>query len=513
MTQSFNGKRLIAALRCNQSLLLWNLEQKCMKKLHLIWVLMFICANLYAVNAQITSVSQLRDVKPTDKYYPALKNLIEKHKAFEPYPDNTLRAEQPITRGEFAKQLYLGLKQKLKEAWEIKPQTIGSDLTGAGVGGGAGWDISAVKDVSPNSKYYTVLRFLMTEYLTDLTNADSYFRPDAPMSQKELFDYLSKLFKATADVEFSQTKIVSRGEWVILMSRAFDTLSDTVESITPAEKTNSLIEARSGKPVQIYADNPAETYSFQSREELMKILNSPNRAGNSLNIESPLTRREFVAFMTDYLDDLLMAAIKKLKADGAEGYFDMIKKNPAYAVSNERSSPTDASYKRYANSDLRADAYKLARLEDLGIKICDTSLVCHFEQPVTEREFYQWIQKIFMISVPNASTSDKPMMRAKMIQPLGDALWASFRKINAFSILPPKTVSAQPLLSALPDSSSKPDIIRNLPSRGRARITSHLESYSPDSLCADLSSASGEIRPAFADGGIRGNWQSQNKKG
>lgn len=52
--------------------------------------------------AQITSVSQLRDVAPTDWAYEALRSLVERYGCLVGYPDRTYRGERALTRWEFA---------------------------------------------------------------------------------------------------------------------------------------------------------------------------------------------------------------------------------------------------------------------------------------------------------------------------------------------------------------------------------------------------------------------------
>ncbi|MCX7596792.1 MAG: iron uptake porin, partial [Fischerella sp.] len=52
--------------------------------------------------AQVTSVSQLRDVQPTDWAFAALQSLVERYGCIAGYPDGTYRGDRPITRYEFA---------------------------------------------------------------------------------------------------------------------------------------------------------------------------------------------------------------------------------------------------------------------------------------------------------------------------------------------------------------------------------------------------------------------------
>lgn len=51
---------------------------------------------------QVTSVSQLRDVQPTDWAFQALQSLVERYGCIVGYPDGTYRGNRPLTRYEFA---------------------------------------------------------------------------------------------------------------------------------------------------------------------------------------------------------------------------------------------------------------------------------------------------------------------------------------------------------------------------------------------------------------------------
>lgn len=51
---------------------------------------------------QVTSVSQLSDVQPTDWAFQALQNLVERYNCIAGYPDGTFRGNRAMTRYEFA---------------------------------------------------------------------------------------------------------------------------------------------------------------------------------------------------------------------------------------------------------------------------------------------------------------------------------------------------------------------------------------------------------------------------
>ena len=52
--------------------------------------------------AQVNSVSQLSDVKPTDWAFQALQSLVERYGCMAGYPDGTYRGNRAMTRYEFA---------------------------------------------------------------------------------------------------------------------------------------------------------------------------------------------------------------------------------------------------------------------------------------------------------------------------------------------------------------------------------------------------------------------------
>jgi hypothetical protein len=52
--------------------------------------------------AQVTSVSELSDVQPTDWAFSALQSLVERYSCIEGYPDRTYRGQRALSRYEFA---------------------------------------------------------------------------------------------------------------------------------------------------------------------------------------------------------------------------------------------------------------------------------------------------------------------------------------------------------------------------------------------------------------------------
>ena len=52
--------------------------------------------------SQVTSISELRDVSPTEWAYEALRSLVERYGCIVGYPDRTFRGNRALSRFEFA---------------------------------------------------------------------------------------------------------------------------------------------------------------------------------------------------------------------------------------------------------------------------------------------------------------------------------------------------------------------------------------------------------------------------
>ena len=82
-----------------------------------------------SVLEQVTSVSQLRDVQPTDWAFQALQSLVERYGCIEGYPDRTYRGNRAMTRYEFA----AGLNSCLEQIVKLIPSSGGGNNGGGGV--------------------------------------------------------------------------------------------------------------------------------------------------------------------------------------------------------------------------------------------------------------------------------------------------------------------------------------------------------------------------------------------
>ncbi|HEY9811466.1 MAG TPA: iron uptake porin [Halomicronema sp.] len=72
---------------------------------------------------QVTSVSQLSDVQPTDWAFQALQNLVERYNCIAGYPDGTFRGNRAMTRYEFAAGLNACL-ERITEVLGTQPNNL-----------------------------------------------------------------------------------------------------------------------------------------------------------------------------------------------------------------------------------------------------------------------------------------------------------------------------------------------------------------------------------------------------
>jgi hypothetical protein len=73
--------------------------------------------------AQVTSVSQLSDVQPTDWAFQALQSLVERYGCIAGYPDGSFRGNRALTRYEFAAGLNACL-QRISELIETSTNDL-----------------------------------------------------------------------------------------------------------------------------------------------------------------------------------------------------------------------------------------------------------------------------------------------------------------------------------------------------------------------------------------------------
>lgn len=156
--------------------------------------------------AQITSATQLTDVKPSDDYFQALEALVERYGISVGYSDNTFKADQALTRYEFASYLNQALTNT-KVRPNINP-------------GGQGLAVSQLTDVQPTDTTFDALRSLVELYGLNLAFADGTFKGSQAITRSEFSDYVKQALGYTEVPTGDQA--VTRGEFAVYLNQALN---------------------------------------------------------------------------------------------------------------------------------------------------------------------------------------------------------------------------------------------------------------------------------------------------
>ncbi|HEY9852125.1 MAG TPA: iron uptake porin [Leptolyngbyaceae cyanobacterium] len=180
--------------------------------------------------ANVTSVSQLEDVQPTDWAFQALQSLIERYGVIAGYPDGTFRGNRAMTRYEFA----AGLNAALTRIEELI-DTGSTNLSHQG---------NQVREED-----LVTLRRLQTDFATELANLPAR---------------VDNLQATTALLEATQFSTTTKLNGIILFNiTAARAAGDVkVERIDPQDVFSAARRGEDGKPIVTrVADDPEVTFS------------------------------------------------------------------------------------------------------------------------------------------------------------------------------------------------------------------------------------------------------------
>ena len=203
----------------------------------------------------VTSITQFKDVKATDKYYSALRSLVEKYAVIGAYPDFTFRGEQPLSREQFVVLLNNGL-DRLYELIDVSNSDT-DDKTGDNsdflINYIDNYDanetqitsISQLKDIPPTYENFHELQSLIERYLIILADKDKKFRPRQAVTEQEFYLWISKIFSADVSGTQSATKPITRGQAVIVFNQALDSVNNRI-----AERAAAAAKAKEQKQLE-----------------------------------------------------------------------------------------------------------------------------------------------------------------------------------------------------------------------------------------------------------------------
>ncbi len=216
-----------------------------MKKNYPVLLILPILFVLFAVsvNAQITSISQIKDVKPTDKHFMALQSLVERYGVFS---DNPFDANDPLTREEFAVLLNKSLDMLLELAASTGEDIDVNEIyTHFSANETNITSISQIKDIKASYDQYIHLQSLTERYGIDICDKDKNFRPEKTVTEKEFYTWIAKIFNGSANSSPSATKAVTRSEWVIVMEAALDSVNEKIAKIVDEKKAAKTPKTKS----------------------------------------------------------------------------------------------------------------------------------------------------------------------------------------------------------------------------------------------------------------------------
>jgi hypothetical protein len=337
----------------------------------IIWVISIASAFwVVSANAQITSISQIKDGKPTDKHYQALQSLIERYGVIS---DNPFRANDPLTREDFVVLLNSGLDQLTELAEDSDEDISAAELVGfLSANETSITSTSQIKDINEDYKQFEHLQSLVERYGIDICDKDKNFRPTKTVTEKEFYTWIAKIFHATVNSNPSATKAITRGEWAIVMNAAFDSVNERIADIA-AEKKAKQRDAKDVKPT----DQSYKPLQILFDKYEIKLLNE----NSMFRPNEPVTR------------DVLLYVLEKglSKLDTAAHLIDskITDYYKPYSANN-----TNIKLAKDVK-DYKADNQLKALIETYHIDICDADNNFRGNKSITEKEFYTVISAVF----------------------------------------------------------------------------------------------------------------------
>lgn len=214
---------------------------KNLSKIGLIFSLL--CCSFISANAQITSISQIKDVQPTDKHYMALQSLVERYGVFS---DEKFRGNDPLKREEFVVLLNSSLDRLMELAASTDEDFAAYELfTGFSANNTNITSISQIKDIKASYSQYIHLQSLVERYGIDICDADKNFRPTKTVTEKELYTWIAKIFNGSANSSPSATKAITRSEWIIVMEAALDSVNEKIATLVDEKKAKNQTQKQS----------------------------------------------------------------------------------------------------------------------------------------------------------------------------------------------------------------------------------------------------------------------------
>lgn len=188
----------------------------------------------FSANAQITQISQVKDVKPSDQYFHALQTMIERYGVFN---EENFRANDPLTREEFAVLLNKGLDMLKELSNSFHEDFIINDFINSYSANETNiTSFSQIKDINNRYSQYVHLESLIEYYQIDICDKDLHFRPTKKVTEKEFYTWVAKIFNGSINSSPSATKAITRREWIIVMEAALSSVYERMNNLAAKRK-------------------------------------------------------------------------------------------------------------------------------------------------------------------------------------------------------------------------------------------------------------------------------------
>ena len=186
-----------------------------------------------------TSISQLKDMKPSDSYYQAVQSLTKRYGVMYVYNDRKFHAERRLTRGQLISFLNSSLDRvneimaaasadsrvpvkfgycsdkslAINEIFRVECSLYKNNVT----------SVSQIKDVKSTDTYFVNLQSLTERYNIKLIDPDNYFRSSKPVTKKEFYDLMNLIFNyRPVGSPLVTKKPLTRGEFITFFNKMLD---------------------------------------------------------------------------------------------------------------------------------------------------------------------------------------------------------------------------------------------------------------------------------------------------
>ena len=186
-----------------------------------------------------TSISQLKDMKPSDSYYQAVQSLTKRYGVMYVYNDRKFHAERRLTRGQLISFLNSSLDRvneimaaasadsrvpvkfgycsdkslAINEIFRVECSLYKNNVT----------SVSQIKDVKSTDTYFVNLQSLTERYNIKLIDPDNYFRSSKPVTKTEFYDLMNLIFNyRPVGSPLVTKKPITRGEFITFFNKMLD---------------------------------------------------------------------------------------------------------------------------------------------------------------------------------------------------------------------------------------------------------------------------------------------------